>query len=318
MTIHKSVLPIETIEALGLKDGMTVVDATLGGGGHSLEILQKIGATGKLVAIDQDQTAIDNFEKRLQIEGDSLSRDFGQQVVLAKDNFSNLIEILGGYGIDSVDAILADLGFSSDQMDDPERGMSFQAEAKLDMRLDRERRLTAETVVNKYDILDLEKIIRVYGEEKHSRSIARRIVERRKNRTIRTTTELVEIIASAVPARERNGRINPATKTFQALRIEVNKELESLEKFLPQAIEKLNSGGRLAVISFHSLEDRIVKNIFSENARGCVCPKDFPLCRCGHEAKIKIITRKPIVPEPGEVSDNPRARSAKLRVCEKI
>lgn len=313
MTIHKSVLPVETIAALNLKAGMVVVDATLGGGGHSLEILRRIGANGKLLAIDQDASAIERFQERLRTE-----KNIDERVILIKDNFANLSEVLEGAGLDTVDAILADLGFSSDQMDDPARGMSFQADALLDMRLDQASRLTAKTVVNKYDELEIERILREYGEERHARRIARKIIEKRKFREIETTGELAELVRSAIPARERNSKLHPATKTFQALRIEVNRELESLEKFLPQAIEKLKSGGRLAVISFHSLEDRIVKNIFSENARGCVCPKEFPVCRCYQEAKVKVVTRKPIVPGETEISDNPRARSAKLRICEKI
>jgi 16S rRNA (cytosine1402-N4)-methyltransferase len=276
--------------------------------------LKKIGGEGRLIAIDQDAEAIENFRKRL--ETDDLYRKLG--VVLVKDNFSNLKEILGGHGVESVDAILADLGFSSDQMDDPSRGMSFQAEAKLDMRLDQGRELTARKIVNEYSTQSLERILKNYGEEKFARSIAKKIVAEREKKAIATTTELAEIVASALPENFRHGKINPATKTFQALRIETNKELESLERFLPQAIEALRSGGRLAIISFHSLEDRIVKNIFSENARGCVCPKEFPLCRCGHKAKIKIINKKPVVPGALEIEKNPRARSAKLRVAEKI
>jgi len=310
MTIHKSVLLKETIDGLNLKEGSVVVDATLGGGGHSLEILGKIGDTGKLVAIDQDAEAIENFKKEFRSKEDNL--------VLAKDNFSNLKEILKIYGVDSVDAILADLGFSSDQMEDAERGLSFQKNTLLDMRLDRENKLTAEKIVNGYSQENLEKIIKNYGEERFARSISSAIVNRRKTGLIKNTAELVEIIAGAVPARYRQGKIHFSTRTFQALRIAVNHELENLEKFLFQAVEVLKPGGRLVIISFHSLEDRIVKNIFRENARGCICPPNFPKCVCQQKAKIKIITKKPIIPNDLEIKNNPRSRSAKLRVCEKL
>ena len=309
MRIHKSVLLGEAIEALELKEGAIVVDATLGSGGHSQEILKRIGEKGRLIAIDQDQKAVEDFRK---LEGDNL------RVSLVKDNFSNLDLILADLKINSADAILADLGFSSDQLEDAERGMSFQQDAPLDMRLDQEGELTAEKIVNEYSLEQIEKIIREYGEEQFARNIAKKICEARDIAPIKNTFTLVEIIESAIPGKFKNGKINCATKTFQALRIAVNQELEALEKFVPMAIEKLSTQGRLAIITFHSLEDRIVKNIFRENARGCICPPDFPTCVCGHKAKIKIITRKPIVPSDLEVTENSRSRSAKLRVCEKI
>ncbi len=308
MRKHKSVLLGETIEALNLKEGMTVVDATLGAGGHSREILKKIGESGKLIVIDQDQEAIDDFKK--SVAGDL-------RVSLVKDNFSNLDGILRGLDIFSVDAILADLGFSSDQLEDEKRGLSFQKDSPLDMRLDQANELTAEKIVNEYDLEKIEKILKEYGEEQFARNIAKKICEAREIKRIQSTFDLVGIINKAIPEKFKHGKIHCATKTFQALRIAINQELEVLEKFVPVAIEKLKSGGRLAIISFHSLEDRIVKNIFRENARGCICPPDFPQCVCGRKAKIKIITRKPVESSDLEVAENSRSRSAKLRVLEK-
>lgn len=316
MAIHKSVLLRETIDGLNLEEGAVAVDATLGGGGHSLEILKKIGRTGKLVAIDQDERALENFKKRLKLEVGNSHPEYGK-IFFAKDNFSNLKNILESLDIDLVDGVVADLGYSSDQMEDAARGMSFLKDARLDMRLDTAGRLTAEKVVNEYSQAELEKILKNYGEERFAKNIARKIIEKRKTAPIETTLELVEIIGGALPERQKHQRIHFATRTFQALRIEVNRELENLKEFIPQAIEALSPGGRLAVISFHSLEDRIVKTLFRENARGCICPKEFPECRCGEVPKIKIITKKPIVSGAEETKENPRARSAKLRICEK-
>jgi 16S rRNA (cytosine1402-N4)-methyltransferase len=307
MTIHKPVLLKETIDQLNFKKGDIVVDATLGGGGHSREALGRIGEGGKLIAIDADKKAAEQFKKEKD-----------ERVVVINDNFANLENILKESGIEKVDAIVADLGWSSDQIENPEFGMSFQVEAELDMRYDRNQKLTAKKIVNEYLPKELEKIIEKYGEERFCRNIVKRIVEYRKNHTIETTTQLADIVKNAVPPDHRYGKISPATRTFQALRIEVNDELSNLEKFVPQAIESLSTGGRLAIITFHSLEDRIVKNIFRENARGCICPPDFPQCVCGKVPKIRLVNKKPIVPTPGEVVGNPRARSAKLRVCEKI
>lgn len=310
MTIHKSVMLEEVIEGLNLKEGSVVVDATLGGGGHSLEMLKKIGKAGKLIAIDQDERAINDFKKQFR------ESEFGS-LFLIKGNFADLKNILWNLGVDSVDAILADLGYSSDQLESVS-GLSFMKDAPLDMRLSKESELTAEKIVNEYDQYGLEKIIREHGEERFYKRIVKKILEARKMKRIETTRELVEIIESAVPEKFRHGRISPATKTFQALRIEVNRELENLEKFIPQAVETLSRGGLLAIITFHSLEDRIVKNIFRENARGCICPPSFPVCQCGKKAKIRLITKKPIIPSEREIEKNPRARSAKLRICEKI
>ena len=308
MIKHKPVLLKESIEGLKLKEGSLAVDATLGGGGQGSVILKTIREKGKLVAIDQDNVAVENFKKK----------NSASNVILIQDNFSNLKNILAEIGIEKVDAILADLGYSSIQLEDLGIGMSFLKDAPLDMRLDRNGELTAKKIVNEYSQGQIAKIIKEYGEERFASIIAKKIADKRKTKPIETTSELVEIINSAIPEKWKHGKIHPATKTFQALRIETNKELEVLEKFIPQAIEVLAQGGRLAIISFHSLEDRIVKNIYRENARGCICPADFPICQCGQVAKVKIITKKPIVPTGGETQENPRARSAKLRICEKL
>jgi len=310
MTLHKSVLLRESIEGLNLRKDATAVDATLGGGGHSDEILKRIGGEGTLIAIDQDSQAIDGFRKRLP--------GGNENVIMVKDNFANLQNILAELGIGKADAILADLGYSSIQLEDPAVGMSFLQDAPLDMRLDREGGLTAKAIVNGYTQGELARIMKNYGEERFAGIIAKRIADRRKIKPIETTRELVEIIGGAIPERFQHGKLHPATKTFQALRIETNKELEMLEKFIPQAIDALETGGRLAIISFHSLEDRIVKNIYRENARGCICPPDFPTCQCGRKAKVRIVTKKPLIPTEDELDGNPRSRSAKLRICEKI
>lgn len=305
MSIHKPVLLKETIELLNLKKGETVVDATLGRGGHSREVLKKIGSNGILIGIDADMDAIKKFAE-FQNSGN---------IFLVQENFTELKNILNEIGINKADAILADLGWSSDQLSG--RGMSFMKDEPLDMRLQEKQELDARKIVNEYSEKELGRIIREYGEEKFWKNITRKIIKYRKNKRIETTKELAEIIAGAVPAKYYYGKISPATRTFQALRIEVNSELENLKKFVPQAISALKAKGRLAVISFHSLEDRIVKNIFRENARGCICPPDFPQCVCGKKPEVSLITKKPIVPGREEVRSNPRARSAKLRVCEK-
>jgi 16S rRNA (cytosine1402-N4)-methyltransferase len=310
MSIHKAVLLKEVIEGLNLKEGSIVVDATLGGGGHNRAILEKIGKQGKLIAIDWDAEAIENFRNSLLV-GQS------KVVSLVQDNFARLNNILGGLQIKKATAILADLGFSSDQLEDESRGLSFQKDGPLDMRLNSKGERSAWEIVNQYPLKDLEKIIRELGEERFAGRIARKICEKRKKKRILNTGELAALIEEIIPKRYFL-KIHPATKTFQALRIEVNQELENLKSFIPQAIDNLAPGGRLAIISFHSLEDRIVKNIFRENARGCICPKSFPKCVCKREMRIKIITKKPIVPTGEEVSDNPRSRSAKLRICEKM
>jgi len=338
MSIHKPVLLKETIELLNLKKGDIVVDATLGGGGHAREVLKKIVSQGILIGIDADLNAIKNFaefpisnfqfpnKSEVQNPKNFWKSKIGN-LILVNDNFSDLKNILGGQGIETVDAVLADLGWSSDQIENAERGFSFQKNGRLDMRYGlritnqyeyTNNNLTAAAIVNEYPEKELTRIIRDYGEEKFARSIARKIVIARKIKPIETTSDLVEIISSAVPERYKHGKINPATRTFQALRIETNHELENLKEFLLQAIEALRPGGRLAIVTFHSLEDRIVKNIFRVNAGGCICPPDFPKCLCNRKARIKIIIKKPVTPSDLEAKNNPRSRSAKLRVCEKL
>lgn len=317
MTIHKTVLMKETVEALNLEPGMVVVDATLGGGGHASEVLKKIGETGKLIAFDQDQKAIDRFEKKLSTQnGNEVSSGKNKNVLLIHDNFSMLKDRLTSIDIQSVDAILADLGISSDQLED-ERGISFQKNAPLDMRMNLSEGMTAADIVNTYSDKDLIRILREYGDEQYARAITSSIIKRRLQKPFETTFELVEAIENAVPGEYKRKKIHPATKTFQALRIEVNKELDSLKSFLSQAVEMLRSGARMAIITFHSGEDAIVKHTFRENARGCICPPEFPVCRCGNKPLVKIITTKPIAPSAEEIEENPRARSAKLRVVER-
>jgi len=308
MSIHKSVLLKEVIEILNVGENDVVIDATLGGGGHSLEILKKIKKSGRLIAFDADKEAIERFElKNFEIE---------KKIFLVNENFAKLKDVLSNLKIDKVNAILADLGWSSDQLIG--KGISFQKDERLDMRLNKNQKLTAYAVVNQYPREKLKRVIEKYGEERFAGRIAFSIIKRRTEKKIETTKDLAEIIEKVIGKRYRNQKINSATRTFQALRIEVNEELDNLEIFLRSSIEKLEKEGRLAVISFHSLEDRIVKNIFRENARGCICPKSFPVCICGKEPIVKVVTSKPIIPKIFEIEKNPRARSAKLRVCEKI
>ncbi|MFA5777386.1 MAG: 16S rRNA (cytosine(1402)-N(4))-methyltransferase RsmH [Parcubacteria group bacterium] len=326
MTVHKSVLLKEAIENLKIKSGDAVVDATLGGGGHSREILKKIGSEGILVTIDSDIQAIDSFAEfsifnfqfsnKLEILNSKIKKN--GNIFLVNDNFANLDSILKELKIEKVNAILADFGISSDQLEEADRGFSFQKDAWLDMRMDQEGEMTAEKIANNYPEEELARIFSEYGEEKYARSIAKKIVECRKNKPIERTLELVEIIGDSVPEKYKHQRIHFATRIFQALRIETNKELDSIRKFISKAIEVLDKKGRLAVITFHSGEDKIAKEIFRENARGCICPPNFPVCRCGKQPAIKIITKKPILPMISEIEANPRSRSAKLRIIEKI
>lgn len=315
MTIHKPVLLKESVEKLDLRKGDTVVDATLGGGGHSLAILEKILPDGKLIAIDRDARAIRDFRGKLEILDIKLKKE---NLELINDNFVNLEEILASLKIFSVNSIIADLGMSSDQVENAERGFSFQKDALLDMRADQKTGLTAKDIVNNYNQRELEKVFKEYGEEKYAARIARAIVFRRVSKPIERTLELVSIIEKSVPAFYKRQKIHFATKTFQALRIEVNQELENLKKFLPEAIGALKRKGRLVIITFHSGEDRIVKSIFRENARGCICPSEFPICQCGIKPKIRLVNKKPITPSWEETGENPRSRSAKLRAVEKI
>lgn len=314
MSVHNPVLLKESIGALNLKKGDIVVDATLGGGGHSLEILKKILPEGKLIAIDLDPEAIEKFHKILK---DSKIETRAENLKLVNANFAELGEVLFSLKISQVNSILADFGISSDQLGETDRGFSFQNDAPLDMRINKTEGLTAADIVNNYSEQDLKKVLKNYGDEKYARRITQAIIKQRKIKPIRRTFELVSIIKKAAPVYYQHQKIHFATRTFQALRIEVNKELENIKKFLPQAIDLLEKKGRLAAITFHSGEDRIMKNIFRENARGCICPPEFPVCRCGRKPNIKLITRKPIAPGEEEMKENPRSRSAKLRVIEK-
>lgn len=304
---HEPVLLNEVIENLNLKPGDKVFDGTIGGGGHALEILKKIGEQGKLTGFDQDPEAIQAAQEKL--------REFKENILLINDNYRNLKE----YGhelelLSPFNSILLDLGVSSHQIKDTGgRGFSFKGtEEPLDMRMDPRQSLTAAEILNTYLFEDLRRIFKQYGEEERAKKIACRVVENRNKKKFGTVADLLKIIPS------KPGRIHPATKVFQALRIAVNDELGALEDFLPQALENLKAGGRLAVISFHSLEDRIVKHFFQAQVKTCVCPPEFPECRCEQQQKIKIITKKPIVPTVEEIARNPRARSAKLRVAERI
>ena len=306
---HVSVLLNECLEGLNIKENGIYVDGTLGGAGHSSEILKRLSNEGRLIGIDQDTDALKAAKERL--------KDYSN-VTFVHSNFSNIENVLNNLNIDGVDGILMDLGVSSYQLDEGERGFSYMKDAPLDMRMNRENDFSAYNVVNEYSEEDLYRIIRNYGEEKFAKRIASFIVENRQEKNIETTLELVEIIKNAIPAKARREGPHPAKRTFQAIRIEVNSELSILNKTIEDGVEKLNKGGRMAIITFHSLEDRIVKNKFRDLAVSCRCPKEFPVCVCGEKAKVKIISRKAIEPTKEEVEVNPRSRSAKLRVIEKL
>ena len=306
---HVSVLLNECLEGLNIKENGIYVDGTLGGAGHSSEILKRLSKEGRLIGIDQDTDALKAAKERL--------KDYSN-VTFVHSNFSNIENVLNNLNIDGVDGILMDLGVSSYQLDEGERGFSYMKDAPLDMRMNRENDFSAYNVVNEYSEEDLYRIIRDYGEEKFAKRIASFIVENRQEKNIETTLELVEIIKNAIPAKARREGPHPAKRTFQAIRIEVNSELSILNKTIEDGVEKLNKGGRMAIITFHSLEDRIVKNKFRDLAVSCRCPKEFPVCICGEKAKVKVISRKAIEPSKQEVEENPRSRSAKLRVIEKL
>ena len=306
---HVSVLLNECLEGLNIKENGIYVDGTLGGAGHSSEILKRLSKEGRLIGIDQDTDALKAAKERL--------KDYSN-VTFVHSNFSNIENVLNNLNIDGVDGILMDLGVSSYQLDEGERGFSYMKDAPLDMRMNRENDFSAYNVVNEYSEEDLYRIIRDYGEEKFAKRIASFIVENRQEKNIETTLELVEIIKNAIPAKARREGPHPAKRTFQAIRIEVNSELSILNKTIEDGVGKLNKGGRMAIITFHSLEDRIVKNKFRDLAVSCRCPKEFPVCVCGEKAKVKIISRKAIEPTKEEVEINPRSRSAKLRVIEKL
>jgi 16S rRNA (cytosine1402-N4)-methyltransferase len=304
------VLVKETVEWIHGKDGGIYVDATIGSGGHAVALLETCPGIALLVGIDQDAQAVAIAKKNLAA--------FHKRAIVAHGNFTTLKNILGTLHIAHIDGIIFDLGVSSMQLSDPLRGFSFMAEGPLDMRMDQNSAVQAQDLVNTSTAAELEDILRTYGEERWARRIARAILKHRSTQPISTTTELSRIISGAIPARYRPPSIHPATRTFQALRIAVNDELKNLNHALDEAVDMLNSGGRMGVISFHSLEDRIVKQKFQQWQKGCTCPPRVPQCICGKEKKITILTRKPIVPSRDEVQVNPRSRSAKLRVAEKI
>ena len=305
---HRSVLLEETIEGLRIRPEGTYVDGTLGGGGHSYHILERLNDQGRLIGIDQDGAAVAAAGKRL--EG-------FKNVTIVRDNYCNIQRVLGELGIKKVDGILLDLGVSSYQLDTPERGFSYMSDAPLDMRMDDRGAMTAADIVNSYSRSDLARIIRVYGEEKFADSIAKHITAAREGGPIKTTGELVEIIRASIPAKFLKTKGHPAKQTFQAIRIELNNELKVLTDTLDTMIDLLSPGGRLAVITFHSLEDRIVKNTFKNAQDPCICPPNIPVCACGKKPKGRIVTKKPIVPAEEELAVNPRAKSSKLRIFEK-
>lgn len=305
---HTSVLLRETIQGLQIKPEGVYVDGTLGGGGHSSEVA-KLLTTGRLIGIDQDDAAIEAATKRLEQQKD--------RVTLVRSNYCDMAAVLAQLGVDKVDGILLDLGVSSYQLDNEERGFSYRYDTALDMRMDRRQSLTAKTIVNDYSEMELFRIIRDYGEDKFAKNIAKHIVLARKTGPIETTGQLNEIIKTAIPAKMREKGGHPSKRTFQAIRIACNRELEVLESSLDTFIELLNPGGRLCIITFHSLEDRIVKAAFKRNENPCTCPPEFPVCICGKVSKGTVITRKPVLPTEEEMEHNPRSKSAKLRIFEK-
>ena len=306
--VHKSVLLNETVENLCIKPEGTYVDGTLGGGGHAFEVCRRLSPQGSFIGIDQDADAIRAAGKRLS--------EFGN-VTLIRSNYCNMREELMGNHIEKVDGIVLDLGVSSYQLDTPERGFSYREDAPLDMRMDQRNEMTAGDIVNSYSESELFRVIRDYGEDKFAKNIAKHIVAARQNKRIETTFELVDIIRAAIPMKIQKNMGHPAKQTFQALRIELNHELDVLRDTLDSMIDMLNPGGRICIITFHSLEDRIVKSNFRKNENPCTCPPDFPVCVCNKVSKGKVITRKPIIPSEEEMAGNSRSKSAKLRVFER-
>ena len=306
---HRSVMLEPCMEALAIKPNGIYVDGTAGGGGHSYEIAKRL-AEGRLIAIDQDEAAIKAASSKLA--------PFGDRVTVVRNNFRHVADVLDTLNIEEIDGILLDLGVSSYQLDTPERGFSYMADAPLDMRMDMRSEKNAYHVVNTYSEFDLRRILFEYGEERFAGKIAARIVEAREKKPIETTGELTALIKAAIPAAAREGGHHPAKRSFQAIRIEVNAELDVIRPALESAMKRLRKGGRMAVITFHSLEDRIVKQTFADMAGGCTCPKGLPVCVCGKTPAVKVISRKPILPDAEELEYNPRSRSAKLRVAEKL
>ena len=308
---HYSVLLNETIENLNIKPDGIYVDGTLGGGGHAYEVSRRLGEKGRLIGIDQDADAIAAAGERL--------KEFGDKITIIRSNYANMKEELHRIGVEKVDGIVLDLGVSSFQLDTPERGFTYRDEnAPLDMRMDDRQSLTAKDIVNGYSEMELYRIIRDYGEDKFAKNIAKHIVQEREKKPIETTGELTEIIRASIPMKVQVTGGHPAKRTFQAIRIELNKELEVLQNNLDDMIDLLNPGGRICIITFHSLEDRIVKTNFKRNENPCTCPSDFPVCVCGKKSKGKVVTRKPILPSEEELEVNSRSKSAKLRVFERV
>lgn len=307
--VHKSVLLNETIDGLNIQPDGIYVDGTLGGGGHAYEVCRRLGDKGSIVGIDQDAAAIEAAGNRL--------KDFGEKVTIVRSNYCDMKSKLHELGIDKVDGIVLDLGVSSYQLDTAERGFSYREDAPLDMRMDTRQKITARDIVNDYEEMELYRVIRDYGEDKFAKNIAKHIVAARKVKPIETTGELTEIIRASIPMKYQKKSGHPAKRTFQAIRIELNRELEVLKDSLDDMIDLLNPGGRLCIITFHSLEDRIVKSAFRKNENPCTCPSDFPVCVCGKVSKGSILTRKPILPSKEEMEENSRAKSAKLRIFER-
>ena len=307
---HTSVLLYECIEALNIRNGYTYVDCTAGGGGHSLEIAKRLGPDSRLICFDRDICAIEAAKKRLQ--------EYKDKVTFINENFSSLGEVIKELKVDNLGGVLADLGCSSYQFDTPDRGFSYMHNAPIDMRMDQSSPISAYKVINEYSESELKKVIFTYGEERFAPKIAQVICRRRQEKPIETTFELAEIIKSAIPAAARVNGPHPAKRTFQAIRIEVNGELDAIEPLINSAANSLVTGGRIAIISFHSLEDRIVKQAYKSLARGCICPKDFPVCVCGIKPLLTEVSKKPILPGDEELEANPRARSAKLRIAERL
>ena len=307
---HYSVMLKETIEELKVKSDGIYVDGTLGGGGHAFQVCSRLNENGHFYGIDQDAAAIEAAGERL--------RCFGNQVTIIRSNYCRMVEELKARGVTGVDGIVLDLGVSSYQLDEADRGFTYREDAALDMRMDQRQEKTARDIVNGYSEMELYRVIRDYGEDKFAKNIAKHIVQAREKKPVETTGELVEIIKAAIPAKIRMQKGHPAKQTFQAIRIELNRELEVLRDSLDDMIDFLNPGGRICIITFHSLEDRIVKNAFRTNEHPCTCPPDFPVCVCGKVSKGRVVTRKPVLPGEKELEENSRSKSAKLRVFERI
>lgn len=306
---HKSVLLDETIEGLCMKPDGIYVDGTLGGGGHALEVVKRLGESGRFYGIDQDEAAIAAASERL--------KEYSDKVTVIRDNYENAVSDLKSNGVTGVDGIVLDLGVSSYQLDTVERGFSYKYDTALDMRMDRRQALSAKEIVNDYSQADIARIIRDYGEDKFANNIAKHIVKAREVAPIETTYQLNDIIKAAIPAKMRKDGGHPSKRTFQAIRIECNRELDVLKNSLEEMIGFLNPGGRICIITFHSLEDRIVKSIFKKQENPCTCPPNFPVCMCGKESMGKVVTRKPILPSEEELNENSRSKSAKLRIFER-